>query len=98
MKKWLFLSLLTFSVPALASDKNVVNGVYWPAEKIGRDVLLKNGYHDIQILYMQPLFCSGGKFDRNSTGFRAISKNDHVITGVVCGDSVIEKMTTETEK
>ena len=97
MKKWVFLSLSLITLSALASDK-VINGVYWPAEKIGRDVLLKHGYHDIQILYMQPSHCADGKFDQNSTGFRAISKNGHVVTGVVCGNCVIEKTTTETER
>lgn len=89
------LSLLSFT--ALA-DEQWVNGVYWPQEKLAVPQILKAGYHDIQILYIQPIRCQDGIYDLNSVGFRAISKQDHIVTGILCNGQIAEKVTTVTEK
>lgn len=92
-KATLFLAALAVSTSALA-----VNGVYWPQEKAGQKILLENKYHDIQILYIQPIRCADGVYDKNSVGFRAISPQNHIVKGVVCGGKVYPKVTTVTEE
>lgn len=90
------LSLL--SLTAIAKDEQWVNGVYWPQEKLAVPQIMNAGYHDIQILYIQPIRCQDGVYDRDSVGFRAISKQDHVVTGVLCDGHIVEKITTVTEE
>src|SRR6267378_7982782 len=86
----LLLGLTFCTMPVLASS---VNRVYWPQEKLGRDLLLKNGYHDIHILYIQPLRCPNNVYDQDRVGFRAISKENHIIEGTVCDGNVYESLT-----
>lgn len=96
-KAIMFTALLAVTSISLAQEiDKVVNGVYWAQEKAGRQVLLDNKYHDIQILNIQPRHCDG-KLDPNSVGFRAISPDNHIVTGTVCGGKVIPKMATATE-
>lgn len=97
MKKAYCLLGMLVCLSANAKDEGVVNGVYWPQEKIGIATVLKAGYHDARSLYIQPRKCPSGKYDTNSIGFRAISKEDHIVTGYVCDGTVYPTLTTVTE-
>ena len=92
MKKTLKLLALTMlPVAALAA-----NGVYSDAGRHAVKVLTSKQYHDVQILYTQGLRCEG-VFDQNRTGFRAISADNHIVTGFVCNGKVFVKTESETE-
>lgn len=87
---------LLVSVASLASTVDL--GFAWTDS--GKKIVNKltnNGYHDVIVLYNQPLRCNG-KLDQNSGGFRAISKENHIVEGVVCGDGIYIKKQTITEK
>jgi len=96
MKTLIAASVLFCSV-SFAASAPVYNGVYWPAERVGQQVLLANNYHDIQVTAMQPRHCDDGKYDPNSVLFRAISSENHVVSGYTCGNSVYPTLTTVTE-
>lgn len=92
MKKTLkLLTLALIPVAALAS-----NGIYSTQGRHAAQVLTEQHYHDVQILYTQGLRCAG-EFDQNRTGFRAISPDNHIVTGFVCNDKVYLKTQSETE-
>lgn len=88
---------LCLSAPVWANSAPVYNGVYWPAERVGQQVLMKNKYHDIQITSMQARRCPSGGWDENATNFRAISSQDHMVSGYTCGGNVYPTLTTVTE-
>lgn len=91
--------LVLGSVIALfATTAFAANGIYWPSEKLGANILMNAGYHDIVILYRQPFACEDGQYDFNRVYFEAISKQNHIVKGHVCGGKIIPELTTETEK
>lgn len=93
-KLCIFLATSLISISALASKPEVNLGYAWTNEgKVVVNKLKDAGYHDVIVLYNQPLRCDG-EFDRNSGGFRAISPESHIVEGVVCGDGIYIKKTT----
>ena len=90
-KTFLALALVNCSLTAIGA-----NGIYSQQGKHAVKVLTDQKYHDIQILYTQGLRCEG-VFDQNRTGFRAISPDNHIVTGFVCNDKVYLKTQSETE-
>ena len=97
-KLCIFLATSLITASALASQPEINLGYAWTNEgKVVVSKLKEAGYHDAIVLYNQPLRCHG-KLDSNSGGFRAISKDNNIVEGVVCGDGVYIKKTTITEK
>lgn len=95
--KFVGLSIFMASLLA-ASAANAItyeNGYGWTkAGKKTISELHQHGYHDVEVLYTQPMRCKSGKYDYSSSGFRAISDKNHIVTGVLCDVVVTIKTST----
>ena len=69
---------------------------YWQENTNVESVLRKNGYHDIEVKYVQPRTCADGDYDWNSGVYRAISPAGHMSIGYTCGNNVVELKHTQT--
>lgn len=70
---------------------------YTAAQKDAIKLLLKNGYHDIYITGQGTKQCSSKKndFDWEMQVFTGVSKEGHIVKGIVCNDNIYVKWITK---
>jgi hypothetical protein len=93
-KAIIFLSFLVFSGAACANN---VNGVWTPAGLASVETAQKFGYHDIQILSEDGRKCPDGVINFSHVDFRAISADNHIVTGYTCNGKVYLLTQSKTE-